>query len=560
MNNYIFPSSSRPDVKRAGHNLSTKIATTSNIGVAQMVYHRLLLPGDRFVVKPSFYLETFATTLPLNSSLECRLDFFVEPLSSLYGDMDNNDVTKSTDFLQKKRHSISIQDTIVKAPGDDSKGYPIPSNGMLEAAGFRSKYIGGRRTTTETEPIYPKIQADALLSFWDVYRNYYVNPQEDTFPYINTWSSLGLQVNRCPLSALDVLIKAVRWSKVPLEITDNAQKIASYFKYAAEQTVSPDNSSVITNNLASLLMSMYPGEDEGGNIDVNCTYSGCPLITYKPDLLRNAVLRDSGFQTQIDTSDGNFTVSTFRLKNAIQNFVERYDISGGRFTDWLRTIWDTKPKINVHKPEYVGGVMSLLTFNDVISTQGGSALGEQAALGRSNSANGRPLIIRADQYSMLIGIITIRPRVFYGSQIDAEDMQLTFGDIYSPTFAGLGYLPVPYREYVAAGDIESTVDTTFGRRAAWASYTTDLDKSGGLFKPGESLEGFVFNRRYTAGNQFVSGDQYFINPDMTSYIYPELYNAYFNNAQNGASNIRTYINLDISAIRPLPKYYKSMLS
>ena len=219
---------------------------------------------------------------------------------------------------------------------------------------------------------------------------------------------------------------------------------------------------------------------------------GLLLTTYEMDLNRALLSSNVGYtKSSVDTSTGSFTIDTFRFRNAVQKAIDKFDLSGGRLSSWLRTLWKVKPDRSLDKAELLHVASSYIGNTDIISTANtldvtgtgdsslGSSLAQQAGytIGRVDGDTDRYL---SDSYGVFICCGSLIPIVSYSQGMDPCDFHLNFQDCFLPDYASFGYQGVPARELAAQlrcvntdsmiqyqAPIPPQLDSVIGKRVAW---------------------------------------------------------------------------------------------
>ena len=176
------------------------------------------------------------------------------------------------------------------------------------------------------------------------------------------------------------------------------------------------------------------------------------MKTYQSDLFNNWIKTDGidgtgGITevTAIDTSGGSFTIDTLNLSKKVYDMLNRIAVSGGSYDDWLDAVYDHDRIVRAESPIYHGGLSKELVFQEVVSnsaaiTDGAQPLGTLAGKGiMSSKHKGGKVIIKVDEPSYLIGIISLTPRVDY-SQGNQWDVNLeTLDDLHKPALDQIGF-------------------------------------------------------------------------------------------------------------------------
>lgn len=158
-----------------------------------------------------------------------------------------------------------------------------------------------------------------------------------------------------------------------------------------------------------------------------------------------------------------FTVSDLRLAFQIQKWLERNARAGARYTEFLKAHYGVAPRDDrLDRPEYIGGTKSPIVISEVLktSTDGTSALGTMAGhgLGFSNSFVGK---YHAQEFGLIMGIMSIMPKPGYQQGIDRQWLRRTKYDFYSPEFANLSEQAIERAE-IFVSNVGAENRTLFG--------------------------------------------------------------------------------------------------
>lgn len=256
---------------------------------------------------------------------------------------------------------------------------------------------------------------------------------------------------------------------------------------------------------------------------------GLCAAQYRPDVYRNLLSVDVGkTKSYVTTSNGQFSIDTLRFQNKLQRVIDRYDISGGRISSWLRTLWGVETRRNFSTPELLGVVSHVMDARTItaVSQTGeiGGASSTDVGTMRGNfddAKRHKTLSFVASEPGTVVVIAQLVPIVSYSQNIDPALRRLNFADDYNPEFAQLGYQDVPISDYTALPtssaaeydlgsytmDIENlssdwkesvdVLDEVVGRNIAFVHLMTSTNRTHGEFSNLGSRDYWVNQRRYT---------------------------------------------------------------
>ena len=172
-----------------------------------------------------------------------------------------------------------------------------------------------------------------------------------------------------------------------------------------------------------------------------------------PDYLAN--LRAFFASNSVDLSSAStFDIADLRLAFQIQKWMERNARAGARYTEFLRSHFGVAPRDErLQRPEYIGGCKSPVIISEVLqtsSTDATSAQGNLAGHGLTvaNQYCGK---YHAEEFGLIMGIMSVMPRSAYSQGIDRQWLRRTKYDFYFPEFANLSEQAIINAEIYATG-------------------------------------------------------------------------------------------------------------
>ena len=200
-----------------------------------------------------------------------------------------------------------------------------------------------------------------------------------------------------------------------------------------------------------------------------------------------------------------------------------------------------------------GGLSQEVVFQQVISQAeaGDNPLGSLAGRGHlSDSRKGGKVTIKVTEPCVLIGIVSLTPRIDYSQGNDwAADLK-TMDDLHKPSLDEIGFQDLltqnmafwDVRGQNQAGDWEFY---SAGKQPAWINYMTNFNKCYGEFANPDTEMFMTLNRRYEYDNNSKR------IKDLTTYIDPIKFNNIFAVEDLSAMNFWVQIGLDITARRKI---------
>lgn len=598
MAQFIFPKLEIPKVRRTTVNLSAKRDSTLAPGTLIPIWYQPVLPNDRFKIKLTAGLESFPMVQPTQGTWKLSFDFFFCPNTSLYGWQDNNDrvstetTLKHVLFTYKLFEDYTFDNTDIVDHIDKVHEQTCAAGSLFNYLSYPAGYCGTMGAIEQSDysdliialtstdltafsAVVPtfmsvmaeRVNAEPIYHYIDIVRHYYVNPQENLAYYMSGGSNNVSTAKSVPLNDLDGIFKQLRMTPILLDL--EGVYLSRFMDSGSPQAEFLDS---FQRSYSSALGGLF-------------------LRPYSMDLNRGLMNIDtSEFKSIVSTSSGSFSVETLWFQNRFQEIINMYDVTDGRFSDWVNTIWSVKMRGNIDKPIYLGSRSQIIHSTNVISTAGTTSdeLGAQAGFAVGGMKRGRSITFNSEIYGYIICIASLVPHVTYSQGFSPHALKLRFLDMYQPRLANIGYQNVPAKELYALPNklsfnstlgtghitvnnqpyyepyLDSGYNTPVGRRIAWAEYMTDVDRSFGLFSESQSLSTWVLNRSYEfkesmllaynpSSDGVVTLYQYEHKPNFSTYIDPFAFNALFSDTKSNAQNFRLFCNFDVSVKRAIPK-------
>ena len=179
----------------------------------------------------------------------------------------------------------------------------------------------------------------------------------------------------------------------------------------------------------------------------NHLYTGNPLASQAARAFMNT--------NSVDLSTAStFDIADLRLAFQIQKWMERNARAGVRYTEFLRAHFGVSPRDErLQRPEYIGGSKAPCIISEVLQTSSTDATTPQGNLAGhgitvSDAYCGK---YHAQEFGLIIGIMSIMPRSAYSQGIDKQWLRKTKYDFYFPEFANLSEQAILNAEICATG-------------------------------------------------------------------------------------------------------------
>ena len=231
-----------PNFGRSSHNIGKIIRTSQACGTIVPYWCQIGLDGTTFYIDITTKVKTLPTTGPVFGSFKHQIDVFVIPIRLYIAALHNNALgvgLNMSKVLLPQYEVYSANTSIYK--NDTNRGQVNPSSliSYLGVKGF------GYSTVNQYLRRFPAI---FNLAYWDIFKNYYANKQEEN-AYVITginhiWKSISIG-------------DGVAWTKTWRDNSSEAYKIEptdakpKYIRLDFEENISPEEVNEIeflTNN------------------------------------------------------------------------------------------------------------------------------------------------------------------------------------------------------------------------------------------------------------------------------------------------------------------------
>lgn len=178
---------------RSTHDLGYIWRSSMSSGTLVPFMSEVALPGDSFDIDLDVDVKTLPTVGPLFGSYKVQLDVFQSPVRLYQGKLHMNMLNIGMDMSQILLPQIEMYSYYDENKGDNQQ---INSSSIYSYLNMRGL---GRTSGSST---YQKREFNAIpyLSYWDIYKNYYANKQEERGYVIhaseweNGWDSYSARI------------------------------------------------------------------------------------------------------------------------------------------------------------------------------------------------------------------------------------------------------------------------------------------------------------------------------------------------------------------------------
>jgi hypothetical protein len=345
--------------ERSTHNMGYIWRSTMAPGTLVPFMKELALPGDTFDIDLDCNVMTHPTTGPLFGSYKVQLDIFQCPLRLYQGKLHNNKLGIGLNMAQVKLPTMTLYARgggFDNQPDDfDYDNYSVNPSCILAYLGIRG--VGFNSVDNPTIARGREFNAVPLLAYWDIYKNYYSNKQEDigfvihrgavspetvdTIKFNNVIIGNGT-VNVLGFDEVDVNYSGATPDLNAINIQTNigTLSLGSYFIFNSDNGVTISGQ---WNFGRSGAISVYGWSYNNGSISGSPT--PVPFALGNLDQAREDILDNTSLQSAFDVNDLNYApynwiLSGNQLNQTYVNNQEGLAIktyNSDLFNNWLNT-------------------------------------------------------------------------------------------------------------------------------------------------------------------------------------------------------------------------------
>lgn len=195
-------------------------------------------------------------------------------------------------------------------------------------------------------------------------------------------------------------------------------------------------------------------------------------------------------------------------------FKERMARTDGSYNQMIEAQFKWNPKWHEHSVTYCGGSVQPIVFSEVVQTSedGSSPLGTTAGRAVSSSYN-EQIYVEADDYTIVMTVLTITPDDYYSQGLKREWTELLQSQQYFPILNNLAPQAILNKELFLSGD-DSVDEDVLNYQELFSHFKSRQNEVSGLLalpieKVGDT-GAFIFNRLFEDtpqfNNKFVTGE------------------------------------------------------
>ena len=165
---------------RSTHDLSRAWRSSMTPGTLVPFMSEIALPGDNFDIQLETLVRTMPAVGPLFGSYKMQMDIFSCPIR-LYNGLLHNNMTKigmNMNQVKLPKVDLSTRAINIERIATQINNSQIATDSLINYLGLRG--LGDVYPFTgPTQQITRKINAVPILAYYDIYKNYYANKQEE---------------------------------------------------------------------------------------------------------------------------------------------------------------------------------------------------------------------------------------------------------------------------------------------------------------------------------------------------------------------------------------------
>ena len=460
-------------------------AFTCTPGILYPVRIDFINARDRVSIEQGIDVRTNPLAVPTFNPYTIRLHRFWVPLQLYHPELRTNSSKFDMNNL-----SLNWVPATINSGAIIGTAQTVPSNSLyawLRLANKRVIHDGGLPSTKADAVALPSdapsaswFNADTLLAYWDIVRNYYGYSQWGVFSY--AWPGSSSFKYDMSISSYTSVLESPRASFS--QCFGNLEFLDAYYEsqfYPSSVTSSNNtfnrgniflqilNSDVRlnSNNLGvagdgypvASVTKLYSGKVPDAYISSSepvATVSDIPFSTLAVQYFPMAVVPSNpdrysralpiGADSAVSMS-GIQTIPQLAIASRLQEYKDLLGAGGSRYSDWLETFFASKiehvdrPKLLFSASQTVNVqiVMNQAGLNNFSGTQ---PLGQQGGAIAFNDKLGRRQSYYFREPGYMIDMLSIRP-VYYWATITPDYLYYRGADYFNPIYNDIGYQDIP---------------------------------------------------------------------------------------------------------------------
>lgn len=549
---------------RSVYDLSHSVRFDTQVGAITPITHIDCLPRDRFDIRLSSLIKTFPTKAPIMGRFKARIYAFFAPDRLYVPELRPNGIL----MRQTDPNSSNMRDGALYpvlpfytvssgAGGEDNLRLPhtqvdpdvqesswtlVAGKGsLLEHVGFAQGFWNRSGNDWTDYRLYSALR---VMMYYDVFRNYFANPQESTFPVYGLLEDhpaideIGfVNMNFSSLQAYYENMPYQRGATYRVGYApDDLERTAVF-----NPILTNDWNAFVDSSLPIGFDSLSPFGQNFASLNAS-SMGGLCLKTYTPDI-NSVFVSDALYQAAIarsivSTSNGQLNMQDLLAGEKLFNYFTKMAATGARFDEFVRAEWGVNITNRLDIPVYLKSWSFEIGFDDVVS-QSATAdepLGSLAGRGLGGMTDNDAFTFTPEEYGTLAFYMTIEPYPDYYQGNDPMLSKTQFIDRFTPSMDRMGFQPLQIEQLnvvgnISAGDPVVSSDgsaTAFGSLGTWIE---DPEMSVGQQPAWQEYKGMVSRVRGDVADELrywtlardVDAGQYttYIEPSQFMYAFDD---------------------------------------
>lgn len=220
-----------PNFGRSSHNVGKIIRTSQACGTIVPYWCQIGLDGTTFYIDITTKVKTLPTTGPVFGSFKHQIDVFVIPIRLYIAALHNNALGVGLNMSKVLLPQFEVYTANTSIYEDDVNRGQVNPSSLLSYLGIKG--FGHSRVNQYLR----RFPAIFNLAYWDIFKNYYANKQEENAYVITGVNHIWKQIS---------VGDGIKWTKTWTENRSQAYKMAPtaekpvYIMIEFEEKVSPE--------------------------------------------------------------------------------------------------------------------------------------------------------------------------------------------------------------------------------------------------------------------------------------------------------------------------------
>ena len=479
---HSFAQIPQADIPRSQFDLSRTLKTAFDSMKLIPVFRQLIVPGDTFNVKPTYFARLSTPIVPVMDNIRLYSFFFFVPFRLVWSNF-------------KKFMGEQVN------PGD-SVSYTMPVfTAFNPTAETLHDYLG-----------IPPLGGGATVSPVSLFHRGYQLIWNEWFRDENLQNSVTVDTGDGPDTASNYAIRnrgkrhdyftsclpwAQKFTAQSIPLTGTAPVIG-----ISKRTQTFDNTNQAgyesTGQASNYPFAQNIGTAGNAQFDIKGTAASSAYPAIFADL----------------SQASSVTINALRLSFQVQRMYERDARGGTRYTEIVRSHFGViSPDARLQRPEYLGGGSTPVVIQPVAATaftSGSNALGRLAAVGTATS-HGDGFVKSFTEHGMILGIVCAQADLTYQQGLHRDFSISSRLDMYWPALSHIGEQAVLNKEIYLQGSASPANDAAaFGYQERYAEYRYGVSMITGKMRStyATPLDYWHLSEKFTAlptlGSTFIS--------------------------------------------------------